>query len=103
MNRMIFLHELIYGVIKSQRNHAVKSRLPARSLATSYLEVSAMASRTATRELGEDTLARRYRVLGEDHPDTSSRPAGGEGTGALVGGSRLRSTTSPRRQAGTPP
>src|ERR1700729_2876285 len=27
----IFLHRLIYGVIKSQRNHAVKSRLPARS------------------------------------------------------------------------
>jgi hypothetical protein len=28
----------------------------------------------AARELGEDTLARRRRVLGEDHPDTLTSP-----------------------------
>ena len=38
----------------------------------------------AARELGEDTLARRRRVLGEDHPDTlaAARAMGADQNGA---------------------
>ena len=36
------------------------------------ISLRAVGERQAARELGEDTLARRRRVLGEDHPDTGA-------------------------------
>jgi Tetratricopeptide repeat len=40
--------------------------------ATSPVSLRAAGEYQAARELGEDTLARRRRVLGEDHPDTGA-------------------------------